>query len=138
VLKLLLFALALLLLPLGSPSAEGAGRLDLEDLVSVPEGNYLVTLELNGKQVQLNLKVQNDRAKCVNSSVPAYKDLKGQFTSMGKGNFAGRFSGSGFAGTQHWIFRRDGSAAIREVPDRGEQQGAVPVPDDSLEPPKKK
>jgi hypothetical protein len=137
-LKLLLLALALLIFSLASPAAENSERLDLEELTLVPNGNYLVTLELNGRQVRLNLKVQSNRAQCVNSSVPAYRDLKGQFTSMGKGNFAGRFSGSGFAGTQHWIFRRDGSAAIREVPDRGEQQGAVPVPDDSLELPKKK
>jgi hypothetical protein len=32
-----------------------------------------------------------------------------------------------FRGSQLWIFRKDGAAAIREVPDRGEQQSAVPV-----------
>jgi hypothetical protein len=44
---------------------------------------------------------------------------------------------SGHRASQFWVFRSDGSAAVKEVPDRGERQTAIPVHDDSIEPPKK-
>jgi hypothetical protein len=113
-------------------------KLDVSELKSVPDGNYLVTLELGGQQRRLNIKVQGNKAKCVNSSDPALKDIEGQFEVKGNGAFVGFFHGGTFRATQVWIFRNDGAAAIREVPDRGEQQSALPVDSDSVEPPKQK
>lgn len=117
--------------------AEG---LDIANLEAVPEGNYLVTLEMNGKQQRLNLKVQGNRARCVNASTPALKGAQATFEPhpSGNGMFVARFRGAQLTSTQLWIFRPDGIAAIREAPDRGEIQSAVPVKSDSLEAPKAK
>jgi len=115
-----------------------ASKIDVTQLKSVPSGNYLVTLEIDGQIKRLNFKIEGTKAKCVNSSDPKLKDLEGQFQLHGDGAFVGRFQGATFRGSQLWIFRTDGTAAVREVPDRGEQQSAVPVASDSIEPPKKK
>jgi len=40
--------------------------------------------------------------------------------------------------SQFWLFQKDGTAVVKEVPDRGEKQIAVPVADDSLALPKKR
>lgn len=114
----------------------GTGRLNPEQLKAVPDGNYLVTVESGGKQQRLNLKVQGNRATCVASTVPAHKSVTGEFQLIRNGVFGARFIGG--LGTQVWIFRPDGAAAIREVPDRGEQQSAVPVQGQSLDLPKAK
>ena len=121
---------------IGAPTSFAAATaLDISQLKSVPEKNYLVTLELNGKQERLNVKVQGNKAKVINSSDQALKDAEGQFRSHPRqpGVFAVTFQTPRGAMTQIWIFRPDGSAAIRENPDRGEQQSAVPVKGDSIE-----
>ena len=115
-----------------------AAKLDVSQLRDVPEGNYLVTLELNGKQERLNVKVDGNKAKCVNSSDPALKNIEGEFRPHPQqgGIFVVTFRTPRGAMTQIWIFRPDGAAAIRENPDRGEQQSAVPVSGNSIEAPK--
>jgi hypothetical protein len=110
-------------------------------LESVPDGNYLVTVENNGAPQRLNLKVQGNRAKCVKSADPSLARVEGQFQPFrgpqyGDRAFVARFRNG--LGSQVWIVRSDGSVAIREVPDRGEQQSAVPVKTDSLDLPKGK
>ena len=117
-------------------TSSAATKLDISRLTSVPEGNYLVTLELNGKTERLNVKVQNERAKCVNSSDAALKGMEGVFRRhpQQQGVFIVSFRSPRGAMTQIWIFRPDGAAAIRENPDRGEQQSAVPVSGDSIKP----
>jgi hypothetical protein len=116
-------------------------KLDVESLEAVPDGNYLVTLELNGKQERMNFKIEKNRARCMNSTDPNWKGAQGQFMRFqqgGAGMFEGRFRLRQGGATQLWIFRPDGIAAIREAPDRGEIQSAVPVKGDSIEPPKGK
>jgi hypothetical protein len=110
--------------------------LDVTELKAVPDGNYLVTLEYQDKPVRLNLRIQGNKAKCVNSSNPMFKDVEGGFQLHQNGSFVGRFQGRTFRGSQLWIFRADGAAAVREIPDRGEQQSAVPVTGSSIEVPK--
>lgn len=111
--------------------------ISVADLKSIPDGNYLVTLELDGHVQRLNLLVQGNRAKCVNSTDPKLKSIQGQFQLKGNGVFVSSLQGGEFRASQIWIFRADGAAAIREVPDRGEQQSAVPVKGNSIESPKK-
>lgn len=107
------------------------------NLKSVPDGNYLLTLELEGQTQRVNLRVEDNRAKCVASSDPKLKSLQGRFEPKGDGVFVGFLQGGAFRTSQVWIFRADGAAAVREVPDRGEQQSAVPTKSSSLEIPKK-
>lgn len=112
--------------------------LSVSSLKTVPDGNYLVTLELEGKTQLLNLSIQGNKAKCVNSSEVKLKTIQGQLHYQADGIFLARLQGGAFRASQIWIFRADGSASIREVPDRGEQQSAVPVIGTTLERPTKK
>lgn len=117
-----------------------ATKLDVSRLTAVPDGNYLVTLESNGKPERLNVKVDGNKAKCVNCSDETLKNAEGEFRAhpQQRGVFAITFRSPKGNMTQVWIFRSDGAAAIRENPDRGEQQSAVPVTGSSIEPPKAK
>jgi hypothetical protein len=47
------------------------------------------------------------------------------------------FQNENHRASQYWLFRNDGTAVVKEVPDRGEKQTAIPVATDSLEQPKK-
>lgn len=113
-------------------------KLDLAGLKTVPDGNYLVTLEWYGKQVRINLSVQDNRGKCVNSSEPTLRSAQVSFESYPRqeGAFVARLRSPEHLASQLWIFRKDGIAAIRETPDRGEIQSAVPVAGTSIESPK--
>lgn len=132
--------LTFVLLVLASSTCLAAAKLDVSQLRAVPDGNYLVTLELNGKQERLNVKVQGNKAKCVNSSDTSLKNMEGEFRPHPQQNgiFVISFRAPTGSMTQIWIFRSDGAAAIRENPDRGEQQSAVPVTGNSIEAPKQK
>lgn len=110
----------------------------LSTLKTVTDGNYLVTLEVDGKPQLLNLSIQGNKAKCVNSSEARLKAVQGQLQYQADGVFLARLQGGAFRASQFWIFRADGGASIREIPDRGEQQSAVPVSGASLEKPTKK
>jgi hypothetical protein len=107
----------------------------------IPDGNYLLTVEIRGKEQRLNLKIQDGKAKCVKASDPSLANVEGYFQ---KGQLQGAPPNAVLArfrngiDSQLWILRADGAIAVREIPDRGEQQSAVPVNGDSLEAPKKK
>src|SRR2546425_5073219 len=99
------------------------------EMKSVPDGHFLVNLQGQGHSRLVNIEVKDNAAKCVNSDDAQLKGLQGKFQLIGNGVFVIYF--------QYWLFRSDGSATVKEVPDRGERQTAVPVKDASLEPPKK-
>jgi hypothetical protein len=113
-----------------------------QGITQMPDGNYLLTVELNGKQERLNLKVQGGRAKCMKATDPSLANVEGQFQKpdpkfqLPANSFLARFRNG--LGSQLWIARPDGSFAVREAPDRGEQQSAVAVKGDSLDRPKAK
>ena len=107
------------------------------DLKSVPDGNWLVRLEVDGKIERINLLVQDNRGKCVSSSDPKLQSIQAHFQLKSKGVFLAHLQGGDFRASQLWIFRADGAAAIREIPDRGELQSAVRVKGETLTLPKK-
>src|SRR5580765_4491025 len=77
-----------------------------EDLQAVPDGNYLLTVEIDGKPQRLNLKVQANRAKCVKSSDPSLAGVEGQFQPFRGQQFADRTFVARFRnglGSQVWI-----------------------------------
>lgn len=105
------------------------------EMKAMKEGNYLVTLD-GGKL--MNVAVRNGKATCVRASAPNLKGMLGAIQAMKSGVFLIRFQNDqGVSMSQVWIFREDGSAGVRELPDSGELQHAVPVKDDSLTPPKR-
>ena len=107
------------------------------EMKSVPDGHFLINLQLDGQERLLNIVVRDNVAKCVKASEARLKGLQGKFQLIQNGVFRIFFQGENYRASQVWIFRKDGSAAIREVPDRGEQQTAVPVDADTLELPKR-
>jgi hypothetical protein len=106
------------------------------NLKAVPDGNFLVNIEFEGKERLLNLEVKNGAARCVKSNEPRLQGASGKFRLLDTGVFLVSLQKQNVTVSQFWIFRMDGSAAIREAPDRGEVQKAIPVKGESLELPK--
>jgi hypothetical protein len=73
----------------------------------------------------------------VNSNDARLKGLQGKFQLIGNGVFLIFFQNQNHRASQYWLFRNDGSAVVKEVPDRGEKQTALPATSDSIELPKK-
>jgi hypothetical protein len=110
---------------------------DILELKAVPDGHYRVNLLWNRQERSLNVEVKGNRAKCVNTTEERLKGLEGEFRLIGNGVFLIFFQNEHHRASQFWVFRRDGSAAVREVPDRGEKQSAVPVENDALDAPRR-
>jgi hypothetical protein len=53
--------------------------------------------------------------------------LSGEFELIGNGVFMARLAGGSHRATQLWVFKPDGIALVKEVPDRGEKQVAQRV-----------
>jgi len=120
-----------------SASNARATEVNVVEMKSVPDGHFLLNLQLENQNRLLNVEVKNNEAKCVNSREARLKGLQGKFRLIGNGVFLIFFQNENHRASQFWVFRTDGSATIKEVPDRGEKQTAVPVENDSLETPKK-
>lgn len=108
--------------------------LNVIKMKAVPDGHFLVQLETAGHGSRLNLEVKSGQATAVAASEPRLEGLRGQFQLIGNGVFLISLANDQHRATQFWVFHPDGSATVKEVPDRGERQTAVPVKDGSLEP----
>ena len=111
--------------------------LNVIEMKSVPAGHYYVNFRFDGEDRHLNIKVSDGKAECVNTSDLRLKGLKGEFQLIGNGVFIVSLHNNNHRASQFWLFRPDGTAAVKEVPDRGENQLAQPVASSSIEPPKK-
>ena len=120
-----------------SASDVSASRVNVLEMKSVPDGHFLVTLQTGGQDRLVNIEVKDSSAKCVNSDHAQLKGLRGKFQLIGNGVFVIYFENQNHRASQYWLFRNDGSAVVKEVPDRGEKQTAIPVETDSLDLPKK-
>src|SRR6266404_1510421 len=116
--------------PTGDVRAAEAKVLEMK---SVPEGNFLINLQGDGRERLVNIDVKDNTAKCVNSDDGQLKGLQGKFQLIGNGVFLIYLQNDHHRASQFWVFQKDGTALVKEVPDRGERQVAVPVKDDSLE-----
>jgi hypothetical protein len=108
------------------------------EMKSVPDGHFLVNLQGDGTKRLVNIEVKDNAAKCVNSDDAPLKGLQGKFQLIGNGVFVIFFQNENHRASQYWLFRSDGSAVVKEVPDRGEKQTAIPVETDSLDLPKQR
>ena len=111
----------------GLLSVAGAAEkatLDVFSMTQIPSGTYDVQLEDSGKKETVTLAIKGDRATFVKSTSPKFEDLSGSFQLMGNGVFVARLSCKGGNVTQLWLFRPDGTAQVKESPDRGEKQMA--------------
>jgi hypothetical protein len=126
------------LLILTTPAAAGgAEKVNVLEMKSFPDGNYLVNLQIRGEgpEILLNLEARNGALACVNSSDARLAQWRGRSMFIGNGVFMVQLAGGGEMATQFWAFRADGSAAVKEVPDRGEKSNAVPVKGTALQKP---
>jgi hypothetical protein len=116
-----------------SPAREPTpARLDVLALRAPPAGHYALNLQAHGPVRWLNLRVTNGVATGVKASDAALQGLRGEFQLVGNGVFLISLANPNHRATQFWVFQPDGSALVKEFPDRGEKQVARPVPDDTL------
>ena len=72
----------------------------------------------------VKLAIKNNRATFVKTASSKLEGLSGELELIGNGVFMARLAGNDHRATQWWIFHPDGTASIKEVPDRGEKQTA--------------
>ena len=113
-----------------------ASEVKVLEMKSVPDGHFLVNLQGQGHSRLVNIEVKDNAAKCVNSDDAQLKGLQGKFQLIGNGVFLIFFQNENYRASQYWLFQKDGTAVVKEVPDRGEKQTAIPVETDSLDLPK--
>jgi hypothetical protein len=118
------------------PEPTGA-KVDVMELNAIPPGNYLVEIRVEGATRLANFKVEGDRLECVESTFASAVGMRGVSFPVGNGVFMVQVRNRHHAATMFWAFRPDGGAAIKEVPDRGENHTAVPVEGTTLKRPKK-
>jgi hypothetical protein len=113
----------------GARAAESPEKtpLDVLELKTVPDGVYEVRLQLDGAASTVTLALKNNRAAFVKSDAAKFEGLSGEFELIGNGVFMARLAGGSHRATQLWVFKPDGIALVKEVPDRGEKQVAQRV-----------
>lgn len=108
-------------------ASPGKDSLDVLKMKDVPEGEYEVQLQLSGRNHTVTLAIKNNRADFVKATNNKLDGLSGELELIGNGVFMARLAGDNHRATQYWIFQSDGTAAIKEIPDRGEKQTAKPA-----------
>ena len=101
--------------------------LEVLEMREIPAGHYDVQIWHGGKNETVRVSIHNHRATFVKSSSDDLDGLSGGFEHIGNGVFLARLACKAGGKSQWWIFQPDGSAAVKEIPDRGEQQRAKPV-----------
>ncbi len=116
-----------LAMPVRAAEAPVEAKLDVLKMREIPTGVYDVALQLGGETCTVKLAVKADRAAFVESSTRKLEGLAGDFELIGNGVFLARLAGKNHRATQWWIFQPDGTATVKEIPDRGEKQTAKPA-----------
>jgi hypothetical protein len=99
---------------------------DVLKMAAIPDGKFSVSLQLkqlDGVPAKVTLE---SRGGGLQGTDARFGKMQGSVQPIGNGVFMVQLRGTGYVATQFWVFRPDGSAAIKEIPDRGEQQTAVP------------
>lgn len=94
---------------------------------TVPDGRYKANIKNGEEYHAVVIHIEADSAQYAETKSPVLKGMKGQFQHIGNGVFLISMANDRTRATQFWVFRPDGSAAIKEIPDRGENQIAVPI-----------
>lgn len=109
---------------IGAARAAEKATLDVFTMTEIPSGTYDVQLQFEGKSETVKLAIKQNRATFVKSTSPKHEGLSGEFELIGNGVFVARLSCKGGNVTQLWLFQPDGTAKVKENPDRGEKQVA--------------
>ena len=105
----------------------GKDSLDVLKMKDVPDGEYDLQLQISGRNHTVTLAITNNQAVFVRTTVGKFDGLRGEFELIGNGVFMVRLAGDNHRATQFWVFQSDGTAAVKEIPDRGEKQTAKPT-----------
>ena len=106
----------------GAADEANKASLDVLKMQEVPSGFYDVQLQLAGKDQSVKLVIKGNRAAFVKTTSDKLEGLSGGFELIGNGVFLARLAGKDHRASQWWIFHTDGTATVREIPDRGEKQ----------------
>jgi len=107
------------------PDVAGAEKasLDVLKMREIPAGAYDVQLEFGGESETVKLVVNGGGAVFLETSTRELDGMSGEFKFIGNGVFLARLHTTrGHRVSQWWIFNPDGTASVREIPDRGERQ----------------
>jgi hypothetical protein len=114
-------------------AANAVAGLDVTKMDEIPVGNYVCNLLIAGVDKKLNFDVVDNELLCVEASERGLIGLRGRAELIGNGVFLTQIRNEEHIASQFWVFEKDGTAAIKEIPDRGEKQRAVPVKGKTLE-----
>ena len=101
-----------------------AESLDVLKMTEIPPGSYDVQLQYEGTPATVKLNINGNRATFVESSLSKLEGMSGNFELLGNGVFLAFLRSKAGGATQIWVFKPDGTATIKEIPDRGEKQFA--------------
>lgn len=107
------------------------------DMKAVPDGNFRVVLQIRGRERTLTFESRDNVARCIRSDDPRLEGLHGTFELIGNGVFLISLQNENYRATQYWLFREDGNAVVKEIPDRGEKQTAIRLTGERLDAPPK-
>ncbi len=102
-------------------------KLDVLKMKEIPAGHYNVQLQFAGENHTVKMVINRNRAAFVKTTTGKLEGLSGRFELIGNGVFMVSLVGKSHRATQWWIFHPDGTASIKETPDRGEKQTAKPT-----------
>lgn len=113
--------------PLVANSPKSASApVDVLRMAAIPDGKFSVSLQLkqlDGVPAKVTLE---SRAGGLEGNDARFGKMQGRVQPIGNGVFIVQLRGTGYVATQFWVFRPDGTAVVKEIPDRGEDQTAVP------------
>lgn len=102
----------------------------------MPRGHYFLELNFQpqgGERVRTNVEIRGDEIHCVSASDKRFVGMAGTVRPMGDRRIQVQMGNEHHAATQIWELMDDGHWRVLEIPDRGENQVARPVPDDRIE-----
>jgi hypothetical protein len=106
-----------------SNSATAADEtLDVLNMTQIPYGTYDVQLEGAGKKEIVKIAIKGDRVRFVKSTSPRFEGLSGSFELLGNGVFVAHFPTEAKMPRNYGSFGPDGTARVKESPDRGAKQ----------------
>ncbi|MBC8001977.1 MAG: hypothetical protein H7X97_05255 [Opitutaceae bacterium] len=102
-------------------------KLDVLKMQEIPTGLYDVQLQLAGENHTVKLAIKDNRLAFAKSDSAKLEGLSGKLEFIGNGVFMVQLAGKNHRATQWWIFHPDGTASVKEIPDRGEKQTVRPA-----------
>jgi hypothetical protein len=91
---------------------------------AIPDGEWVVEMAQEGQTWETRFEVVGGDFECVASGLPTMVGMRGVSELIRNRVFAVQVRNGSHAATQFWVFGEDGTAAVKEVPDRGERQRA--------------